>query len=257
MQYPMIEKARQPVFYAPPDHRSDDLIELPVGESRHALKVMRARRGDMVIVVDGCGVAYRGEILGVVARETVQVRIHAELRNFGEPLVRLQLAAGLSSVSKFDSLVQKGTELGVARFVPLICRTAKVKLDDPKKAATRVKRLGKVALASIKQCRRSLLPQITLPMTLDDLLQETDADSVNLMFHPSKTGLALQDVLAGTDTRQVSILVGPESGFTSDEEEAAVKAGYQAVSLGSRILRTETAGPVACALVMSLLGELR
>ena len=257
MQYPKIEKTRQPVFYAPPDHRSDDLIELPRSESRHALKVMRAKRGEIVVVVDGCGVAYRGEIYGVVARETVQVRIHAELRNFGEPLVRIQLAAGLSSVSKFDSLVQKGTELGVTRFVPLICRTAKVKLDDPRKAEARVKRLQKVALAAIKQCRRSLLPEITLPMTLDDLLRETDVDSVNVMFHPSQTGLGLKDVLAGARTRRVSILVGPESGFTSDEEGAAAKAGYQTVSLGSRILRTETAAPVACALVMSLLGELR
>ncbi|MCK4606322.1 MAG: 16S rRNA (uracil(1498)-N(3))-methyltransferase [candidate division Zixibacteria bacterium] len=257
MLSPKNEKARQPVFYAPPGHRSGDLIELPRSESHHALKVMRVKRGEIVVVVDGCGVAYRGEISGIVVRETVQVRIHAELRNFGEPLVRLQLAAGLSSVSKFDSLVQKGTELGVTRFVPLICRTAKVKLDDPKKAAARVRRLQKVALAAIKQCRRSLLPEITLPMTFDDLLLETDADSVNVIFHPSTTGTGLQDVLVGTKAKRVSILVGPESGFTSDEEEAAVEAGYRTVSLGPRILRTETAGPVACALVMSLLGELR
>lgn len=257
MPYPKTEKARQPVFYAPPGRRSGDLIELPRSESHHALKVLRVRRGEMVVVVDGCGVACRGEVSRIVARETVQVRIHAELRSFGEPLIQLQLAAGLSTASKFDSLVQKGTELGATRFVPLICGTSKVKLDDPKRATARVRRLQKVALAAIKQCRRSLLPEITLPMTFDDFLLEADGDSVNVMFHPSGRGPGLQDVLTGAKTKRVSILVGPESGFTDDEEEAAVEAGYRTVSLGPRVLRTETAGPVACALVMSLLGELR
>ena len=132
-----------------------------------------------------------------------------------------------------------------------------MRLDDPKRAAARVRRLEKVALASIKQARRAYRPDIALPTALAAFLGETDADSANLIFHPSATARPFEAGFVSADVTRVSLLVGPESGFSEDEVRLAVEAGFTAVSLGPRILRAETAGPVVCALVMNALGELR
>jgi len=246
-----------PVFYAPPESLSDNLIELSRAESHHAVNVLRLKLGQMVMVVDGLGTAYRGEIRAISDQGMVQVRVHLRLRNFGEPVVGLTLAAGVSAGSKFDTIVQKGTELGVKRFVPIMSAKSKVRFEDAKKATARVRRLEKVVLAAVKQCRRACCPEVAMPMALSDFLRETDRGSVNLIFHCEGSGLYLDEIMKDIAPARVSVLIGPESGFTAQEAAMAVDAGYRAVSLGSRILRTETAGPVVCALVMSLLGELR
>ena len=247
-----------PIFYASPEACHDKVITLDAIESHHAVIVMRLKPPAQVVVVDGLGKAFRGEILSIRPKTKVTVGVHSEVRNFGEPTARLTLAAGLSTNYKFDSVIQKGTELGVKRFVPIISEKSKVKIDEPRRAASKQRRLEKVALAAIKQCRRAYRPDISLPTTFADYLAETDTESPNLLFHPSKTGLSLDQALPESDSvKRVSILVGPESGFSDDELEAAMQAGFVCVSLGDRILRTETAGPAACALVMHLLGELR
>jgi 16S rRNA (uracil1498-N3)-methyltransferase len=246
-----------PVFYAPPECRDDDLIRLPDNESRHAVTVLRLSRADLVIVVDGLGTAYRGEISRIGNRRGVEVRIHSEIRNFGEPAVILTLAAALSTGAKLDAVIEKGTELGVKRFVPIISEKSKVKLDDPEKAAARTRRWERVALAAIKQCRRSYRPDISLPTGLTSFLRQADTESLRLVFHPGNNAGALERMRPPNRVKRVTLLVGPESGFTADEVRQANDAGFTTVSLGPRILRTETAGPVACALVMNMLGELR
>lgn len=243
-----------PVFYANPEACSQDLISLSTPESHHALKVMRLSLGALVVVVDGVGNACRGEVAHVRNRKTVEVAVHSRIRNFGEPMVRLTLAAGLSTGSKFDSVVEKGTELGVVRFAGILCQKSKIKLDDPSRVKSRKTRLEKVALAAMKQCRRSYRPDISIPVGLDDFLAETDPESLNLIFHPG--GARFEQLAINPDIRRASALVGPESGFTDEEVQRAVGVGYQQVSLGQRILRTETAGPIVSALIMNRLGDL-
>lgn len=245
-----------PVFYAPPENVVKDTITLPDAESRHAVGVMRLKRGDLVMVVDGLGTAYQGEIRTAGAKG-VGVYVHSQLRNYGEPSFRLTLAAGLSAGEKFDTIVEKGTELGVKRFVPVVTVKSKVKLEEPKRIKNRVNRLERVALAAIKQCRRSYRPDISPPITLVEFLNQFDPEAMNLIFAPEKTAIPLDKVSINRDLKRVNLLVGPESGFSPDEIEMAVKVGFTPVSLGPRILRTETAGPAVCALIMYLMGELR
>jgi len=246
-----------PIFYCPPERRRDDTIELPVDESHHAVSVMRLSQGDRVIVIDGVGTAYRGEIARIIGRKKVQVRLHLEIRNFGEPAIVLTLAAGLSVGSKFDTVVQEGTELGVKRFVPIISERSKVKLDDPTKASAKMRRLERVALAAIKQCRRSYRPDISLPVSFAEYMKQVDGGDLKLIFQPGDRAPSLEQIPIDAQTKRITALVGPESGFTPDEVALSGKAGFISVSLGPRILRTETAGPVVCALVMNMLGELR
>ena len=217
---------------------------------------MRLTRGELVLVVDGLGNAWRGSIEAISAR-SVSVRTLSHHRNFGEPSVRLTLAAGLSTASRFDDLVQKGTEVGVSRFVPVVSDRSKVRMEDPRKAGNKVARLERVALAAMKQCRRSYRPDISSPISLTDFLSETDPDSENLIFHPTAAGTGLSQLEWPADLRRVTILVGPESGFSDQEVALAEGAGFRAISLGDRVLRTETAGPVIAALVLAKLGEYR
>jgi 16S rRNA (uracil1498-N3)-methyltransferase len=244
-----------PVFYAPPEQLSSEVIDLPSEEARHALAVLRLRPGTLVMVVDGLGNACRGEI-SFGSKNRASVRIHSRRRDFGEPAVRVTLAAGLSTSAKFDDTVAKGTELGVKRFVPIISEKSKVRIEDPSRARARVTRLEKVALAAMKQCRRSYCPEISVPQNLPIFLKEIDAESLNLIFVPSGQSRPFNTTPIDPGVKRVTILVGPESGFSEEEAALAISAGFLPVSMGMRILRTETAGPVACALVMFRLGEL-
>lgn len=244
-----------PLFYVPPDKITGDSIDLPAAEARHATKVLRMRKGDAAVVVDGCGMAYRG-ILEKAGPKGGIIAVHQTVRNLGEPLVKLTLAAGLSTADKFDTVVQKATELGVSRIVPLTCSRAKVKVDDPKRAESKRKRLLKVAVAAMKQCRRSVCPAIEAPTPVGDFLSEAAAYESAIVFDPRPAHQPLDAVLDRRGIRRIAVLVGPESGLSGEEVSAAQSAGFSPVSLGARILRTETAAPVACALVMSALDEL-
>ncbi|UCC44670.1 MAG: 16S rRNA (uracil(1498)-N(3))-methyltransferase, partial [Candidatus Zixiibacteriota bacterium] len=222
----------------------------------HALKVLRLKRGALVIVVDGTGNAYRGSIERISAARVV-IRVHAELRNFGEPGVRLTLAAGMSVGCKPDEVVQRATELGMKRFVPILSDKSKVELSEPSRIRSRVRRLERVALSAIKQCRRSYLPEIAVPCTLEDFLARQNEDDCKLLFDPGPDTVPLDAIELGDGIKRVTVLVGPESGFSSAEVEQALSAGFRAVSLGDRVLRADTAGPAAVALVMYRLGEFK
>lgn len=246
-----------PIFYAEPSTIIDGQVALSKTESHHASRVLRLKKGEIVIVVDGLGNGYRGDISRIARDGLVEIRVHSHARNFGEPGVVLSLAAGLSAGYKFDTVVEKGTELGVKRFIPLITEKSKVKIDDPKRARTKINRYEKVALAAMKQCRRAYRPEISSPVKFSDYLREIDTDSLTLLFHPSSQSGLFEDTEFDRGLKRVNVIVGSESGFTPDEIDLATAKGVKLVSLGSRILRTETAGPVVCALVMSKLGELR
>lgn len=248
--------SQPPILYLDPKSIDGDTAQLASAEGRHASKVLRLSRGDLIIAVDGLGTAYRSEITRVSRAGQVQIRIHSLTRNFGEPNVRLTLAAGLSAASKFDTVVEKGTELGVSRFVPILTEKSKVRVDDERRARTKVARYEKVALAAMKQSRRSFRPEITFPVAFRDYMKEVDRSSLSLLFHPAAS-TRYGDVDLPPDTKRINIIVGAESGFSDDEIELALGRDVRLVSLGRRILRTETAGPVICALVMNSLGELR
>ncbi len=249
-------RMNHPIFYVDPNSIVGDNVELNKTESHHALSVMRLSVGDMIITVDGLGTAHRGEIVLAKKNKLVQLKIHSSVRNFGETDSIVTLAAGLSTNSKFDTVIEKATELGVKRIIPLICLKGKVKLDDPKRIKTKQTRYNKIALAAMKQCRRSYLPEIVAPTTFADLMKQVDDESLNLIFHPSHQSQKLSEIDFKDNRKRVTIIVGPESGFSDDELDLASDKNIISISLGDRILRTETASPSILAIIMNLLGEI-
>ena len=242
------------VFYVLPDRIGEEAVFIDGPEAHHLSKVMRVKKGEPIVVVDGAGNAYRCEV-EKIDKKGVIGKILTRSRNFGEPLTRVTLAAGLSVGYKFDDVIQRATELGVARFVPLITEKSKVKIDDEKKAKTKLTRWTKIAVASIKQCGRAYLPVIETPVTMTKFLETSEDLGRMLIFDPNSGGLPIQQLELTRENGGLTVLVGPESGFSRAEIDLALEKGAEIVSLGDRILRTENAAPTALAVIMYTLGE--
>lgn len=247
-----------PVCYCPPDCFRGEKIILPDDEARHIRTVLRLKTGERVITVDGEGTAYEGTLIEDDRWGGTSLKIESRHDNWGEPSIKLTLAFGLSVGSKADEIVEKGTELGVCRFVPLLTEKSKVKADDSSKYFRKNDRLARVAIAAMKQCRRSRLPEICQPSSIATFFKELrdEQSAAKLLFHPYDNSDALESKLI-LGRKELVIITGPESGFSDDEIVIALKAGSTLVSLGPRVLRAENAAPIACALVMQLAGELR
>ena len=247
-------------LFAPPECWNGQHIVLPPEEAHHALRVRRVRPGEEMTVVDGLGRWGRTVAAGAEVQErggrgapTLRVRILEERRDVGEPAWRLTLAQGVGKSRKFDLVVEKATELGAAAFIPLSTDREIVPARSPG-ALTRHERWRRIAIAAMKQCGRSRLPDIAMPHTMAELAPRFREFDITLVaweheeFTTIPAALRAGGIRPGEPSR-ILVMVGPEGGFTSNEIEAAIEAGAATVTLGPRRLRTETAGFVVPALV--------
>ncbi len=242
-----------PVYYTQPENIHEDYLELEGDEAHHIVRVMRLDKGAALEVVDGLGNSFNTEIVAKSSKK-VECRILTRTRNKGEPFHYLTLAAGLSTGSKFDEVIEKGTELGVSRFIPVTSAKGKIKDLDEKGRKRRLERWQKIALAAIKQSGRSVLPQILPVLRLEELFYKVDNTGPIFLFDPSGEKSPQGSAFTAGQQRY-TVLVGSESGFTREELEMARGRGAAVWHLGKRILRAENAAPTAAALVMYLLGE--
>lgn len=231
-------------FYASPENISRETVEIAGEEFTHLAHVMRKKEGDVIRVVDGRGTAY-DVTLTTIKKKIAVGRIDASYQNHNEPELKVAIAIGiLKNPSRFDFLVEKVTELGVCEIIPMTTgRTI------PRRA--KVDRWQKLALAAMKQCGRSFLPEVAELQPFSDVFGKIRAYDVALVCHESaKVISALADVLHG-NPKSILMLIGPEGGFSEEEFSSCVRAGCVAVSLGPRRLRTETAAIAAAALALS------
>lgn len=244
------------VYYTLPDNIIDEWLVLNGAEAYHAFSVMRLRKGDPIMVVDGIGNGYKSAITKASSKE-ITCKILSRIRNFGEPLVYVTLAAGLSTGYKFDEIISRSTELGVSRFIPMITEKSKIKVEDKKRLNKKLNRWRKVAVASMKQTGRSVLPEIAPVSDFKRILHSSENPGTRILFDPSEGNRNLYDLKLTPDDKDFTIFVGPESGFSKGEIELAAEHSCEIVTLGKRVLRTENASSVAVALIMNQLGELR
>ena len=240
-------------FYYPPHNRKDDEVDLSSEESRHALKVLRLAVGDRVELFDGQGSVYLGTVIGSARRVTI--RIDGELETTEDTGRPLQVIQAMLRGEKMDQVVQKCTELGVSRLIPVFSERSQGRLDRAK-AARKVERWQRISLESCKQCLRPRPMEIAFPLLFTDLLQDQQILASELLFFWEKEReCTLRDLIFAGDNPLV-LLFGPEGGFTDAEVMAAQEAGWKSVSLGNRILRSETASLAGVSLVQYLLGNL-
>ncbi len=228
-------------FYAPPESIREGKVAFTAEESRHMTRVLRLGRGDRVLVFDGRGREYLCRISS--AGPLVEAEIIGELQAAVESRAQIELAQALIKGEKFDLVVQKATEASIA---PIITDRADVKLP-PERANARLERWRRIAREAAKQCRRASVPEVKPVATLQRLLENVEKPDLRLLFS-EHGGESLRSLLAGRPAR-IGLLVGPEGGWSEREIRLAMAHGCRPATLGPRLLRAETAGIVAVALV--------
>ncbi len=246
-------------FHAFQSQISDSQIRLDADEAHHLSRVLRLSEGDRVFVFDGEGNEWECEIARVGKREA-DLTILYQLSNEVESPLRLTLAQALVKGDKFDWIVQKATELGVTRIVPLITDHSDIKRVE-ERAEQKLERWRRISLEALKQCGRRRLVEIVEPRSFTKFC-EAESDAKTVLFFSERTATGgwgeYYWLWSGSSPpSSLTLMVGPEGGWSQAELELAEKYMFVKLSLGPRILRTETAGLVAAALTQNLFGDIR
>lgn len=225
-------------------------------DSGHALRVLRLAEGDEVELV--CAPNRYLAQIEPIGGSTVDVRILKRLRST-ETRARVTLYQGLPKADKMEMIVQKATELGAYAVQPVAMERCVVRLEG-KDAAKKTERWQKIAREAVKQCARIDVPQVHMPKKLSGLEKELAAlDLLIVPWEDARDGSirACVEPLSGKEELSIGILIGPEGGISSKEAQwLSEQAGGKLVTLGPRILRTETAGLAAITMTMAYLGEM-
>jgi 16S rRNA (uracil1498-N3)-methyltransferase len=243
---------RIPRIYVPQPLRPGREVELPIQAGEHLARVLRLDRGHPLRLFDGSGDEYEAELASLAKRSvTARVLESAEAEDRESPL-RITLAQGIARGEKMDWILQKATELGVARIVPVVTDRTEVKLDA-ERAERRVAHWEAVVASACEQCGRSRLPEVGEPMKLADWAAALDDDAGQRLALDPQGDLSPRNLARSA---HATLVVGPEGGLSSHDLATLKAADFQGLRLGPRILRTETAGLAAIAAMQAILGDL-
>jgi 16S rRNA (uracil1498-N3)-methyltransferase len=231
-------------------------IEIAGPQAHQLARVLRLRAGERIVVLDGSG-EERVVELDLVTPARVRGAVLTTRTSAGEPRLPITLYQALVSRDKLEVVLQKGTEVGVSAFVPVRSERSLVgrgeRIDE-----RRLERWRRIVQEAAEQSRRGRVPEVRPPLRLTDALTVGVRSGPTLVAWEGERGRSVREVLRGlgSATDRLSLVVGPEGGFSDAEIGIAAEAGALTVSLGPRILRTETAGPVLAALALYEFGEM-
>lgn len=238
-------------FYCPIPLQSGRSITLPPDAAHHALRVLRLRSGDELVLFDGLGGEYPGRV--VEATGVLRVALEGKCDTEREAPVALTLVQALPAGDKMDWVVQKAVELGVTRIQPVQTKRSVVRLAG-ERADKRVAHWQHVAISACEQSGRNRLPDIGTVVDLPHYLATSLRENETLVLLSPLGGKRVSEIQQPAGG--VTVLVGPEGGFDEGEEQAALSVGFQPVTLGPRTMRTETAGLAAIAAILALWGDI-
>lgn len=236
-------------FYCPLPLVSGQVVDLPPTAARH-VQVLRMQPGESITLFNGQGGEYSASITAM-GKKTVDVQVGERSAAERESTLQLVLVQAVSASERMDYTIQKATELGVTRIVPVYSQYCQQRMSG-ERADKRLAHWRAVAQAACEQCERTRVPQIDAVITLEKWLAQPLAAALKLLLSPVGAMRAGELPAAAASA---AVLVGPEGGLSPDEEAAARAAGYQAIILGPRVLRTETAGPAMAAILQARYGD--
>ena len=229
-------------------------VQLAAEDARHAAQVMRLQPGEEIYAVDEGGRRFLATLESVSKAASTAV-LKQELPD-NEPPVRITLYQGLPKADKLDMIAQKLTELGVARIAPVKMERCVVKLDE-RDGVKRRERLQKIAREAAKQCKRGRAPDVLAPQTFKQLREDMARHDLLLVPWEDAQGFGMKAAYeAFPEAKDIGIVIGPEGGMSEAEVRALEELGAKQITLGPRILRTETAAVASCALAMLLWGDI-
>ncbi len=231
-------------YYVTPDDVRGDTALITGEDVRHIRNVLRAAPGDPITLCDGLGTVYDSRIERI--GDTILCRIISGGPDTHEPDVRLTVVQAIPKGDKMDAVIQKCVELGASRIIPVYSEFTVVR-PDPKGDANKLTRWQRIAREAAKQCCRGVIPTVDSPAHLTDAAAPEEGET-GIMAWERCTGNP-KGIIRSAGSR-VRILIGSEGGFSAAEAAWAESVGYKLISMGPRILRSETAGPALCAAVM-------
>jgi 16S rRNA (uracil1498-N3)-methyltransferase len=242
-------------FFAPSLDPGDESVALPRDEGEHLTRVLRLGVGDTVAVFDGRGHEFSARVASVERRD-VRVELVSRIDPAREPGVALTLAQAVIKGDKMDDIVRDAVMLGVAAVQPLV--TARTESTVAQlTTGNRLDRWRRVALASVKQSKRAVLPDVRRPLTLEAFLDDPPAALRLMLVEPGATDAEPVSVLQGQPIPQdATIFVGPEGGWTEGELAAARAHGVRLVTMGQRTLRADATPVAAISVLQFLFGDL-
>jgi 16S rRNA (uracil1498-N3)-methyltransferase len=235
--------------YVDEDLATGQRLTVDGSAGNHIVRVLRLRVGEELTVFNGRGGEY-GAVIEEIHRDVVSVGVREHRDEGRESAFELTLAQGISRGERMDWVVQKATELGVTRIMPLFTQRSVVHLDE-KQAAKKVQHWRGIAVAACEQCGRNVVPDIVAPVAVYEMLEKA-ASGAKLLLSPA----AQQRIADVHADGAATVLIGPEGGLAQVEQDAAVRAGFTPVRMGPRVLRTETAAVCALTLLQQKFGDL-
>ena len=235
------------------DVKNSNEILVSGDEATHILKVLRFKEGDLFEVCDNTGYVGKAEITEIISKSSLKAKINSVELSDKEPYANIIVFQGLSKGTKMDLVIQKATELGANEIIPVKMEYSVVKLNDE---AKKTERWQKIAFEAAKQCKRAKAPVVGQPVefqkALDMMLK---SDLAILPYEAQKEGSLKKILCQNKNAKTISYIIGPEGGFSPKEISLADNKGILRVTLGKRILRTETASITMLSVLMYELGE--
>lgn len=244
-------------FFVNPESIIGDTALIIGDDVKHIYKVLRLQQGEKIGINNSNGKEYLGEI-EEVTKVQVRVKILEQLTTNNESLIEVTLFQGLPKSSKMDFIVQKCTEIGISRMTPLI--TERVIVKNEIGEFKKVDRWQKIALEAAKQSKRTIIPKIDTPIEFEDLKSQIKCMDLVIVPYENEKGTGIKKVIRDLHEKdkikKIGIVIGPEGGFEEEEIQELISLNAKIVTLGPRIMRTETAGMVSLSLIMYELGDL-
>ncbi len=244
-----------PKFFVLPEKISDGVCIIDNEDAGHITRVLRLGAGDTVRVCDSAGFDYIVKIAKIEDKRVI-CNILSKEKSDTEPTVAVTLYQGIPKGAKMEYIIQKTTELGVTRIVP--CKMARcVSKPDDKQLHKKVERWQKIAESAAKQSGRGIIPEVADAVTFAEAVDQMQtADMAFAPFECERT-VSIRELLENAaEVKTAAFIIGPEGGFDPSEIEKISELGIPTVTLGKRILRTETAGETVCAVLMYATGNM-
>lgn len=253
-------------FLTSPDSIKNGIVTFGKDDAKHMIKVLRHKRGDIVLAFDGSGMQYEIELTDIDADNACGKIIRAYDPGT-EPKTKVILFQGVPKTDKMDWIVQKTVELGIWKIVPVITQYSVVNIKD-KDTGSRTERWNRISKEACKQSGRVVVPEVTKPVSFEEALKqwrEMACDDLNNLYpavlcYEKEGKNCLKDLFKCYNINcinAIGVFVGPEGGFSDDELQLATDCHITPVSLGKRILRTETAPIAVLSAIMHEIGEWR
>ncbi|MDY0132579.1 MAG: 16S rRNA (uracil(1498)-N(3))-methyltransferase [Desulforegulaceae bacterium] len=223
-------------------------------ESHHLKNVLRLKENDEVIFTNGKGMDFLTKIVKLEKNET-HFSIFSASKGKSDSPVEISLGFSMIKGKKNDQLIKPLTEIGVFEIIPYISKRS-ISSPDKKKISNKIERWAELSKEALKQCERSTLPKIKDLKSFDEIIEASKNYDLKIMFHERITIPSSKLLDKYKNPKKILAITGPEGGFTDNEKEAALKAGFETISLGPRILRAETASIAAAVLLQHIFGDL-